>query len=119
MIVDLRDEIVHYLPRSYGENNPLPEWFKPLQDADLLITSGPNVDFDWNQKLGSYRLAYYASEVVDRCVRELVAAAPEDAFVPASLAQNFSIYRRIASPEQLPEFDKRHGITEWHERGHT
>jgi len=62
LLVDVRHEIVHYLPRPISSSSGVPEWFQELQDRGLFITASHSSgsDFALGWKLGSYRLCYWS-----------------------------------------------------------
>jgi hypothetical protein len=83
--VDVRDEIVHYLPRS-----DVPAWFEDLERQGMFIATGRSSDFALPQKLPSYKLAYWVWEVVLTAIEEMLPAIPGGGrAVIEATAQNF------------------------------
>lgn len=119
LMLAVRDEIAHFLPRrhTHGRGN-VPPAFQYLQRHGLLINyhGTPGVDFFFTQKLHSYRLAYWAWEVVDRAVSRFVESLPRDQRLASATemiaftARNFKMYERICPPERLADFDAEHGL---------
>lgn len=112
LLLDVRDEIAHFLPRG-----AMPASFRALQRKGLLITTGrPDIDFFFTQKLPSYRLAYWAWTVVDAAVDRLIGALRANQQVAqaieifASTASNFRLYRRVCAPEALRQFDEHYRL---------
>jgi hypothetical protein len=110
LLIDVRDEIVHVLPRQLGPTYPLPSWLQSLDERGFMIKTTKG-DFRMHQKFASYALAYWATTTAHACTQELMAVAPDS--MPSSpewLARNFARYRHISSPEQLPQFDARYKL---------
>ena len=113
----VRNEIIHFLP--YTQNvakQTVPGWLQYLEQQDLLITAKKgkgSVDFHFSQKLGSYRLAYWACETVYAAVQALEAQAQQtkNVMAPVIRADNFCVMASIHSPEELPKYDADHGLT--------
>jgi hypothetical protein len=105
MLVDVRNEIVHYLPR------PTPTLIERLEARGLLMSTPRAPGWDMGQKLPSYALAYWAFETVEAAVAKLVEVTPEDRSFALSLAPNFSLYRQsTCPPQQLAAFDVAYGL---------
>ncbi len=113
LMLAVRDEIAHFLPRGDREwEGNVPPAFQDLNRMGLLITSRTtDADFVFTQKLHSYRLAYWAWQVVDHAVSRFVEALhsiPQLAAMTemiAATASNFKMYQRICPPEELGSFD--------------
>jgi hypothetical protein len=119
LVIEVRNEIVHYLPLVATSNTPnpnIPNWFKVLEKQGLFITTrglNPNwPDFDFAQKLQSYRLAYWAWESVDEAVALLLNAWPSErrGLYDSELETFFRLYKQVCSPEHLPAFDQMYGL---------
>ena len=111
-LLELRHEITHYLPRPIPEEGNVPSWLVQLHRRNLFITSGhPRVDFVLGQKLGSYRLAYWAWETVESVVTDFLGALGELADFASGTAANFSHYKTVCRPTALSEFDLHYGLT--------
>lgn len=111
--LDVRDEIVHYLPRVLTGPGNVPTWFRHLQKKGLFLTAGTSDgrDFELSQKLCSYRLAYWVWETVAKAVNHFIGALGWDASdFNAVAARNFELFRSVRSPKQLPGFDAEHGL---------
>jgi hypothetical protein len=111
-LVDIRDEVVHFLPRHLP-NQALPAWMDVLNQRDLLIKSNhDDADFSLSQKLSSYALAHWACSTVSICAEKIISVVPADiaAFAGAATASNFANFRAFAEPAALPDFDLRRGI---------
>lgn len=106
-LIDVRDEIVHYLPRLSPSGGTLPAWVKRLPQKGFLITAATALsDFTFWDKLTSYALAYWACTVVESCASALAEVAPQDhAHFMSSTVANFAKYRAIVSPSQLERLD--------------
>lgn len=106
LVIELRNEIAHFLPRVIKEEGNVPEWFVELHRRRLFITSSKSdVDFTFSQKLGSYRLAYWAWESVASAVADLLDALGPEAERIRWSASNFGHYRSICSPSELDAYD--------------
>ncbi len=106
-LLDLRNEIAHYLPFYTGiEDDPVPQRFKEMQQKGLFITPPQGGDFDFAQKLSSYRLAYWAWSTVETALKAFLHALGSHAKRVEWTAENFYDFRSIPPPDQLPVFDK-------------
>jgi len=106
-VVDVRDEIVHYLPRTLP-GRTLPAWIDSLDRRGLLIRSPTNdADFTLSQKLSSYALAHWACTTLASCVATLIGAVRNEfvPFVGGCTAKNFSLFSTITAPGDLVDFD--------------
>jgi hypothetical protein len=108
-LVDLRDEIVHYLPRTeQSATGNVPNWCHALQ-AQGLFLEAPGSDFQFSQKIPSYALAYWSYDVAFRAIELFVGSLPETAQnVCEYLVHNFSVYQSICRPEELRAYDAEH-----------
>jgi hypothetical protein len=112
LLSDLRDELVHFLPRSPRTKENVPHWFKPLHKRGLFIETKRDSDFSLAQKLASYALGYWAAEVIDRSAQALRSkASPMGSIYADCLCSNFELYRYLDSPDALGEYDALHGLT--------
>lgn len=106
LIIDIRDEIAHPLPRFIREQGNVPSWFLELQRRGLFIrTSHRRGDFLLSQKLASYRLAYWAWQRVDEAVMDLLRALGSEAELIRWTTSNFGRYRNICPPSKLADYD--------------
>jgi len=106
-LLNLRNEIAHYLPFYTGiGDDPVPNCFRELQQKGLFITSPQGGDFDFTQKLSSYRLAYWAWSAVETALGAFLRALGSHGTRFEWTAENFYDFRSISSPDQLPVFDK-------------
>ena len=107
MLIDVRDEIVHYLPRSFGDGRQIPSWLDPLEQRGLFIQGGPPVDFLLTQKLASYALAYWACEVARDIAGSLLPIVPRPhGSFDVTLGRQFAaILQGIQPPAELHTFD--------------
>ena len=111
LVIELRHEIAHYLPRGIPEEGNVPEWFRQLHQQGMFITTGESeADFVLGAKLGSYRLAYWVWETVDSAVSNLANALGQEAEPAKWTASNFTCYRVVCSPSQLPQYDLKHKL---------
>jgi hypothetical protein len=104
LLVDLRHEIAHYLPRIIPDEGNVPGWLAELRRRQLFFQSDED-DAPLGWRLASYRLAYWAWETVEAAVAEFVSAACVEVEGAAPLgshcAGNFGIFRTICPPTQL------------------
>lgn len=112
MLIDLRDEVVHYLPRGSTSQHGIPLWFRTLQSNGLLITSqGTRGDFNFYQKLTSYALGYWACETIAQAVDEVLAASPSHIrFILRAVAGNFRMFEHLTRPSHLSDYDAQFGL---------
>jgi hypothetical protein len=110
LAIDLRHELVHYLPRTFGPD-PVPTWFKSLEDRGLFFGAGEGHRWQLSQRLFSFRLAYWAFRVVEGAALFLRDNAPPTHAGYLMLADNFTQYRRTTPPEELPVYDTRFGLS--------
>lgn len=113
MAINLRDEIVHYLPRVVDDTGNVPSWLSPLHDRGLLLGGTDEPGFTFPKNLNSYRLAYWVWELIERAVARLSLAL--QALGPKYeqvgwMAGNFGIYRGVCPPDQLSAYDAEHGL---------
>lgn len=117
LLGDVRDEIVHHLPRPINEPDAVPSWFQPLQQRGLFITHpnlfGSNFSLGW--KIGSYRLCYWAWETILAATTELLKALDKARPVVDMTVCTMEQFRKVCPPEKLGTFDKEHRLklTEW------
>lgn len=113
LLVDVRDEIVHYLPRSERSSiGNLPSWCQSLHERGLFIAA-PGSDFQFSQKIPSYALAYWAHGVAYRTLENFVSSLPTDTReVCDYLVHNMGLYEdRACAPERLAEYDATYSLT--------
>ena len=106
LLVDLRDEIVHYLPRTErSAAGNVPHWCQRLQERRLFIEA-PGSDFQFSQKIPSYALAYWSYDVAYHTIELFVGSLPETTQrVCDYLVHNFSLYLEVCPPEDLRAYD--------------
>jgi hypothetical protein len=94
MAFHVRDEIVHWLPRTDDQGSYWPEWLAELMDKGLVLHATPphtTIDgVDLTGKLHSYRLALWVWRTLDTASRELLAAFSEDDRVLRNIAETGS-----------------------------
>ena len=116
LLVELRHEIAHYLPRVIKDKGNVPTWFAELNRRRLFCT-GPDPEADYytmSSKLASYRLAYWAWETTEGAIGDLFEAlSPLGQRLGGvrSVATNFTQYRKLYSPAQLGMFDQAHKLS--------
>jgi len=114
LLIDLRHEIAHYLPRVIPDEGNVPAWLGELHRRRLFLYSsmGEQGPLGWN--IASYRLAYWAWETVEAAVVEFVSAVTVEVHGRASVgshcAENFGRFRMICPPSQLGQYDSEHGL---------
>ena len=102
IVVEVRNEIVHPMPFPTGTQWNVPNNLFPLHEMGLLISTGkPDSDYTFSDKVRSYALGYWCWEVVETCVTLLVEHLKPDQQVSWT-AQNFSAYKNICHPNDLP-----------------
>jgi hypothetical protein len=74
LLMLLRNEIAHYLPRPV--KNGVPEWLSELDNQDLFLrlAESPADDLVYGQKLESFKLARWATETAAHAADALAAA---------------------------------------------
>jgi len=113
LLADVRNEVVHHLPRAIRDPGDLPSRLEPLREKAVLL----EVDHPpspWGTVLAlqlcSYRLAHWAWLVVHGAVQEIVRAETSTGGFAVILASNFDWFRNVTPPEQLPQYDAKHGL---------
>jgi hypothetical protein len=110
LLVDLRDELVHFLPR-FKNTRTVPPLFALLDQRGLFIHIDGIADFSFYQKLGSYALGWWALDTVASCIVALLAQTPHDKLLGQdATGRNFLRHRRLTSPSALAAFDAKHGL---------
>ena len=105
LAIEVRNEIVHPMPFATGTPWNVPHNLLRLHQMGLLMTTGrPDADYVFGDKLRSYALAYWCWEVVEVAVGLLVKHVELDQ-VFGWTAPNFSGYRYICAPKDLPDYD--------------
>jgi hypothetical protein len=106
-LTELRNEIVHFLPRK-----TVPKWLQRLHDQDLFIATGRNAsDLAFSQKLSSYSALYWGWEVGERVLQAVMHSMPPSVQgVCEAVLLNYVEYKDVTPPQQLPDFDKYHGL---------
>lgn len=104
-ILDIRDEIIHHLPRK------IPLWFKELDNMDLFIRSPIRLShITLADSLQSYKLAYWVWKEIDEAVVRLSNALNERFKMSCGTALNFGVYKTVYSPEKLSSYDKTNNL---------
>jgi hypothetical protein len=126
MVIDVRNEIAHFLPRIIEEGPKItrhvPPWLEELYQRQLFLIvperkvkeverEGGRIDVPLQQLLCSYRLAYWAWETVAEAVAGFVEvlgeADPVGYSVPA-----FERYKTVVFPPgRLHEYDAQWGLS--------
>lgn len=111
LVINLRNEIAHYLPRIILEEGNVPSWFLGLQRRGLFIKpSHGRVDFLLGQKLASYRLAYWAWRTIEKAVEDLLDALSSEGELGRWTANNFRHYRKVCPPNKLIDYDAKYKL---------
>ena len=112
LLVEVRHEIVHGLPRVINEPSNVPMWLRDLQDRGLFITSpgSSGDDFALGWKIGSYKLCYWAWETVSAATKELLNTLDEGRQVVVKTVSELERFRDVCSPVGLVDFDKKHAL---------
>jgi len=111
LVIELRHEIAHFLPRVIQQEGNVPPWFVELHRRRLFLTgSQPKADFVLSQKLACYRLAYWAWETVSAAITDFLEALGPQSDVVRWTASNFGQYRDVPSPSQLATYDAEHKL---------
>jgi hypothetical protein len=115
IIIKLRDEIVHYLPRNISEiafdpRRYLPEVFYVLDKKGLFYNPFDGGSAPFGQMVCSYRLAYWVWKNIDIAVKNFVDAfsttkCPDHINHPSQY-RIFDMYERITSPDNLATYDR-------------
>jgi hypothetical protein len=116
LLVDLRDEIVHYLPRAErSAAGNFPHWCQTLQKRGLFIEA-PGSDYQFSQKIPSYALAYWSYEAAHEAIELFVRSLPDTTQrICGNLLHNFSCYQDVCPPAKLRKYDGENflELTEW------
>jgi hypothetical protein len=120
MLVELRNEIAHFLPRiiqeDRGKLRHVPRHFEELFEKRIFFV-GPEENLPEDTELllsdlmSSYRLAYWAWETVAEAVEIYREALKEDPAATMLHSQNFHLYNDVCPPDSLPQYDSQHGIS--------
>jgi hypothetical protein len=120
LVIKLRDEIVHYLPRNICEKGPrkyLPRVFYGLDRSGLFFRYPDSLDYEvpFGDLICSYRLVHWAWKTVDMALNKFIAAfsSTRIPFVPSiytTLYPNFQNYQKIPSPDDLAAYDAQNGL---------
>jgi hypothetical protein len=116
LLGNVRNELVHHLPRPASGEGNVPSSLLELHRRDLFVATGRSGDFHFSQKLGSYKLAYWSFQTVETAVSSWVDHATAEWEWQFGVARNFSRYlNESCPPEDLAAFDALHGIelTRW------
>lgn len=121
LMAEVRNEIVHHLPRPVPQAPGVPPTLAPLAERRLFASalytwklpgSEPStVDYAFASKLESYALAYWAFRTAESAVEALAdgVRASWQGYFPG-LRNNFARYRDVCAPEALGDYDRKHGL---------
>jgi len=102
-LVELRNEITHFLPRVTTPQGAIPNWFQDLEAKGLFITTGkPEGEYTYIQKLASYWLCYWAWEVVSSAAEAYVDALGTHTWSEAWTKGNIDAYKALPRPTGIP-----------------
>jgi hypothetical protein len=112
LVIAVRNEIEHFLPRPITTPVGLPTWLTRLVALNVLTDSmspaalpdGTILSHPLGERLKSYALAYWAFERVEAAVMALdqyLHSGPLD----TSIAANFSAFGGLWAPSDLPRHD--------------
>jgi hypothetical protein len=115
LLLDVRHEIVHDLPRPFANPHGVPDWLVGLSERGLLWAPAafgdvPAIAFaGW--MYSSYALAYWGAEATAEAAMVLAGAvrASGDQSTCED-ATNFTLHRSIPSPTNLHEHDRQRGL---------
>ncbi|MGA2285080.1 MAG: hypothetical protein ABSG55_02260 [Dehalococcoidia bacterium] len=113
LLVDVRHEIAHYMPRILPDEGGVPNWLVDLHRRHLFLGGRDEGRAILSWRFASYRLAYWAWETAEAAVAEFVTAASvevEGVALGCHCAGNFSCFRTICPPSELAEYDAQHGL---------
>jgi hypothetical protein len=107
LLIYARNEVEHFLPRSVGNANKLPDWLAPLLSRGLLINHDefPGMTL-LSQRFSSYRLAYWAFETVEKAAVLLEEHMAKSTALVSGMLGNFSSFRGVFPPDRLEEHDQ-------------
>jgi hypothetical protein len=115
LLLDVRHEIAHFLPRILEEDPPkyLPEWLQSLDDRCLLLAfpDDPYIARLLSDLLCSYKLAYWAWQTTLDAVSAFQAAVVEPTESLLIPVNGFALFMNLAAPERLHAYDLKHGLT--------
>ncbi len=104
MAWDVRNEIVHWLPRLASSPSNWPTWLKDLQNRGLVFKSelpGHGDATDLSTKLHSYLLARWVWQTISNSIERLLDLFPEEDEIEKSMidwtATAFGIYKQLPS----------------------
>lgn len=113
IVIEVRNEVAHHFPRPGNEKTNLPPWFAELEHRKLFISSGreDKIDFNLSQKLGSFKLAFWANRVIVSTVADLLSGSSH--WIVAMNAfehSNFpSLLHGVPAPESFSKSEKTTG----------
>jgi len=111
LLVEVRHEIIHHLPRPVSSEGNVPACLVELHRRELFIATGRSYDYPFPDKLGSYKLAYWAFRTVAAAASTWTDGARREWEWQFGMARNFLLYvQESCPPEVLPTFDTRYGI---------
>jgi hypothetical protein len=109
LLMDIRHEVVHGLPRVINESHNVPVWLSGLQERGLFVTA-PGGDFALGWKIGSYKVCYWAWETISFATKSLLNTVDEARMAVQMTVDEMERFREVCSPEKLVEFDEKHGL---------
>lgn len=99
---EVRDEIVHYLPRGLPATRNLPPWLAALEQRNLLLSTRiEQIEYGLSDRLCSYALAYWVWVVVADAAVVLESAIPETRRFLARPSSNFRFPPGVLPPRQF------------------
>jgi hypothetical protein len=120
MVLDVRHEISHFLPRIIEEEpapaRHVPSWLSPLFEQRIFFIPyereiPDDVDLTLSTLLCSYKLAYWSWQIVEEAVETYCEALKDDPVAGMISKDNFDLYKSTCHPDNLPAYDKEHGLT--------
>jgi hypothetical protein len=112
--IDLRHEMVHFLPRVLRETDPgAPTRLVHLADQGFLLdTPTPRGEFPLEVRLSTYRLAYWACETTEIAVAAFMKALGSKKEYVVPTGSNFRLFHQdVCPPSELGDYDTQYGLT--------
>lgn len=112
LLIEVRNEIAHGLPRAISEPHNVPLWLSELQIRGLFVTTNEPAqgDFALGWKIGSYKMCYWAWETISVAAKSLLSIVDEARMAVQMTVAEMERFREVCSPEKLVEFDKEYGL---------
>lgn len=113
LVIAVRNEIEHFLPRKVLAADGLPAWLAPLARENVLAASmwpptlpdGTRLQHSLGEQLKTYALAYWAFDVVEEAVLALQPHLVNALPLEISAAVNFTHFHSVCLPARLTEHD--------------